>query len=262
MLLFSRSISVAVERMLQINGQGRTLVTLPSYDGPLMLTIARLLTELAGAQHARLTLKIASRTMDSWRESDKQIARDNGWEDTRGNLTYYRNALGTQEKRLVVLCGVDKITDTAGLEDFTFCDEAFIWDRYGKTLFTDWLRIRFEAAGLVPPADKAMGKVDDLLNSLRMLPSGGLPRISRWLDGMDMRGLHDGSGLLQQMLSRLQDFTLPDCRGFGRKCRGKTFMQYAKAAQPFFDYSSFIKFKDRAAARKARRRWFRMPAAR
>lgn len=251
MLLFSHSISVAVETMLQANGQGRTLVTLPSYDGPLMLTIARQLTELARVQHAQLVLKIASNTVESWQENDRQIARANGWEDTRGNLTYYRNALGTQEKRLVVLCGVDKITDTAGLEDFTFCDEAFIWDRYGKTLFTDWLRIRLEAAGLVLPTDKAMSKVYDLLNSLRILPSGGLPRMSRWLDGMDMNGLNDGSGLLRHMLSRLQDFMLPNCRGFSRKCRGRTFMQYAKAAQPFFDYSSFIKFKDRAAALKA-----------
>lgn len=251
MLLFSHSISVAVERMLQVNGQTRTLVTLPSYDAPLMLTIARQLTKLAGEQGARLVLKIASRTVEAWQEEHKQIARDNDWEDTRGNLTYYRNALGQQEKTLVVLCGVDKITDTAGLEDFTFCDEAFLWDRYGETLFTDWLRIRFEAAGLVPPADKAMNKVDDLLNTLRALPSGGLPRISNWLDGMVMDGLHDGSELLQHMLTRLQSFTLPNCRGFSNKCRGKTFMQYAKAAQPFFDYSSFIKFKDRTAARKA-----------
>lgn len=251
MLLFSHSIAAAVERMLQVNGQGRTLVTLPSYDAPLMLTIARQLAELAEKQQARLVLKIASRTVASWQESERQIARDKGWEDTRGNLTYYRNTIGTQEKRLVVLCGVDKITDTAGLEDFTFCDEAFIWDRYGKTLFTDWLRIRFEAAGLALPTDKAMSKADDLLNTLRMLPSGGLPRISSWLDGMDMHGLHDGSALLQQMLSGLQDFGLPDCRGFARKCRGRTFMQYARAARPFFDYSSFIRFKDRAAARKA-----------
>lgn len=252
MLLFSHSISTAVEQMLQINGQGRTLVTLPSYDGPLMLTIARQLTELARVQHAQLLLKIASQTMKSWQKNDKQVARANGWEDTRGNLTYYRNTLGKQEKRLVVLCGVDKITDTAGLEDFTFCDEAFIWERYDKALFTDWLRIRFEAAGLVLPTDKAMmNKVSDLLDSLRILPSGGLPRISTWLDGMDMRGLHDGSDLLQHILSRLQDFMLPNCWGFSRNCRGKTFMQYAKAAQSFFDYSSFIKFKDRTAALKA-----------
>lgn len=251
MLLFSHSISVAVETMLRANGQGRTLVTLPSYDGPLMLTIARQLTDLARRQHAQLLLKIASQTVKSWQENDKQIARTHDWEDMRGNLTYYRNALGNQEKRLVVLCGVDKITDTAGLEDFTFCDEAFIWDRYGKALFTDWLRIRFEAARLALPTDNAMSKVNDLLNSLRMLPSGGLPRMSCWLDGMDMSGLHDGSDLLQHMLVRLQDFMLPNCRGFSRKCRGKTFMQYAKAAQPFFDYSSFIKFKDRAAALKA-----------
>lgn len=251
MLLFSHSITAAVETMLQVNGQGRTLVTLPSYDSPLLLTIARQLTELASARQARLTLKIALRTMQRWPESDKQIARDYGWEETRGNLTYYRNSLVTHEKTLVVLCGVDKITDTAGLEDFTFCDEAFIWARYGNKLFTDWLRIRFEGAGLTLPTDKAMYKVDNLLTTLRMLPNGGLSRISSWLDGLDMDGLYDGDGLLQRLLSRLDYFDLPNCQGFARQCRGKTFMQYAKAAQPFFDYSSFIKFKDRSIARKA-----------
>ena len=251
MLLFSHSISVAVETMLRANGQGRTLVTLPSYDAPFMLAIARQLTELARKHQARLELKIASRTMQRWQEKDVQLARDNGWEDKRGNLTYYRNALGTQEKRLVVLCGVDKITDTAGLEDFTFCDEAFIWARYSNTLFADWLRSRLEAVGLVLPTDKAMSKVDNLLNSLRMLPNGGLLRISGWLDSMDMNGLYSGSELLQQMLVNLRYFDLPNCQGFARKCRGKTFMQYARAAQPFFDYSSFIKFKDRTAAHKA-----------
>ena len=113
MLLFSHSITAAVDMMLQVNGQGRTLVTLPSYDAPLLLTIARQLTELARMRQARMELKIASRTTDQWQASDRQIACDNGWKDTRGNLTYYRNTLATQGKTLVVLCGVDKIIDTA-----------------------------------------------------------------------------------------------------------------------------------------------------
>lgn len=251
MLLFSHSITAAVDMMLQVNGQGRTLVTLPSYDAPLLLTIARQLTELARMRQARMELKIASRTTDQWQASDRQIACDNGWKDTRGNLTYYRNTLATQGKTLVVLCGVDKIIDTAGLEDFTFCDEAFIWARYSHTLFTDWLRIRFEGAGLTLPTDTAMPKVNNLLTTLRLLPNGGLVRISSWLDSINMDGLYDGSGLLQRLLTRLAYFDLPNCRGFGRQCRSTSFMQYARAAQPFFDYSSFIKFKDRAAARKA-----------
>ena len=54
MLLFSHSITAAVDMMLQVNGQGRTLVTLPSYDAPLLLTIARQLTELARMRQARM----------------------------------------------------------------------------------------------------------------------------------------------------------------------------------------------------------------
>ena len=117
MRLFSQSITAAVETMLLANGQGRTLVTLPSYDGPFMLAIAQRLVAVAKAHQARLELKIAFKTLQQWRQEDVQIARDNGWEDTRGNLTYYRNTLNEQEKTLVVLCGADKVTDTAGLED-------------------------------------------------------------------------------------------------------------------------------------------------
>lgn len=246
MRLFSQSITAAVETMLLANGQGRTLVTLPSYDGPFMLAIAQRLVAVAKAHQARLELKIAFKTLQQWRQEDVQIARDNGWEDTRGNLTYYRNTLNEQEKTLVVLCGADKVTDTAGLEDFTFCDETFIWTRQGNALFTDWLRMRFEAAGLTLPTDSGMPRVYDLLKTLRLLPSGGLLQISHWLDAMTMDDLHSGTDLLQHMLVRLDVFGLPNCRGFaGRRCRHKTFTQYAKAAQAFFDYTSFIKFQDR-----------------
>lgn len=252
MRLFSQSIAEAVEDMLLANGQGRTLVTLPSYDAPFMLAIAQRLTELAKRHGARLELKIALGTLERWRQEEVRIARDNGWEETRGNLTYYRNALGTEGKSLVVLCGADKVTDTAGLEDFTFCDESFIWERQGDSLFTRWINTRLGESGFaLPPVDSAMQKIRDLLKTLRLLPSGGLLGISSWLDSLNLDNTHSGTGLLQQMLIQLDAFGLPNCRGFARNCRSKTFMQYAKAAQPFFDYSSFIKFKDRNAARKA-----------
>lgn len=246
MHLFSQSITDAVEKMMLANGQSRTLVTLPSYEAPLMLTIAQKLRTLARAHQAQLELKIAYRTMQGWRQEDIQIAQDNGWKDSRGNLTYYRNTLSGQEKKLVVLCGVDKVTDTAGLEDFTFCDEEFIWERQGTKLFEDWLRICFGNARNTLPNDKVMSKVKDLLQSLRLLPSGGLLRISDWLDSLKMDGLQNGTDLLRYMLVNLGAFGLPNCLGFAEnKCRHKTFTQYAKAAQSFFDYTSFIKFQDR-----------------
>ena len=246
MRLFSQSIIDAVEEMMKANGQGRTLVTLPSYESPFMLDIAQQMERLAQKYQAQLELKIAFRTVQSWPQADREIAHNKGWEDTRGNLTYYRNTLSRQGKNLVVLCGADKVTDTAGLEDFTFCDETFIWGRQGTKIFEDWLRIRFEDAGQSLPSDSAMTKVNDLLQSLRILPTGGLLRISDWLDAIEMEHLQSGTELLQYMLVRLDAFGLPNCLGFAdRKCRHKTFTQYAKAAQSFFDYTSFIKFQDR-----------------
>lgn len=249
MHLFSQSIIDAVEEMMKANGQGRTLVTLPSYEASFMLDIARQMEVLARKYQAQLELKIAFRTVQGWQQADRETAQNKGWEDTRGNLTYYRNTLSGQGKNLVVLCGADKVTDTAGLEDFTFCDEAFIWGRQGTKLFEDWLRIRFEDAGQSLPNDSAMTKVTDLLQSLRILPTGGLLRISDWLDAMKMDHLQSGTDLLEHMLVRLDAFALPNCLGFAdRKCRHKTFTQYAKAAQSFFDYTSFIKYQDRDKA--------------
>ena len=245
MRLFSQTITAAVEEMMQVNGQGRTLVTLPSYEAPFMLAIAQQMELLAKKHQAQLELKIAFRTVQSWQQADRDIARKKGWEDTRGNLTYYRNTLSAQGKKLVVLCGTDKVTDTAGLEDFTFCDESFIWGRQGNKLFEDWLRICFEANHNTLPDDKSMPKVYDLLQSLRILPTGGLLQISDWLDTMNMVGIQNGTELLQYMLVRLDAFGLPNCLGFAKnKCRHKTFTQYAKAAQSFFDYTSFINPQD------------------
>ncbi len=246
-MLFSESFAAMVGDMLQAGGS-RTLVTLPSYPAPFMLDIAERLTSLAAARHVHLELKIASNILFSWTEQERNTAETRGWNDTRGNLTYYRNR-GSDGASLVVLCGVDKVTDTAGLEDFVFCDESYLW-KTRKHLFDEWLKLRFAAAGLEKPEDEAMKKASELLDSLRSLPSGGLLRISRWLDNMDMSGISSGRELLLYLLDRLDIFGLPHCRGFAGKA-GKKFIQYAKVAQSFFDYSSLFKSRDRAKARKA-----------
>lgn len=251
MLLFSESIAIAIDRMLKANGQGRTLITLPSYPPSFMLSIASRLSALASSHQASFELKIALNTLEGWEEKDRKIVADNAWNDTRGNLTYYRNTLSGNNKTLVVLCGVDKVTDIAGLEDFTFCDESFIWGTQRKKLFLDWLTISFTAMNQDLPEDSAMGKVQDLLEALRLLPSGGLLKISEWLDGMDMAGILTGKELLLRLLCNLDVFGLPNCQGFASNKARKNFNQYAKAAQPFFEYASLIKSQDRSTAHKA-----------
>ena len=251
MLLFSQSIATAVDGMLRARQDGRTLVTLPSYPAPFTLAIAHRLTELAKIHCAHLQIKIALNTLRDWTPDEQKTARAHDWNDTRGNLTYYRNSLNANGKSLVVLCGADKVTDTAGLEAFTFCDEQFLWKTRRKDLFQDWLTSRFADAGLEVPKDDAMIRVEDLLASLRILPSGGLLKMSQWLDDMDMTGVQSGKELLLRLLNKLDMFDLPNCQGFAGSKARKNFSQYAKAAQPFFEYASLIRSRDRAAARKA-----------
>ena len=250
MRLFSTTLSKAILSLLENRNTGRILVTLPSYPPQVLFSTVYILQNESAKSGFDLKYVVAQELVDKWEPSEQQRAHQEGLDDPYGSLTKYRNEIPAHALNLVVLCGVDRITDSASLSDFPLFDENLLWNTYGSDIFKDWLEDRFIAAKESMPGKKDLVSSLNILNSLRQLP-GGLLHISEWLDKLDLSYIRCGKDLEIKLLESLPSlgFDLPKCCAFAdRKGKNKNFSEYIRAAKSFFNGNAFIQSKDRKSA--------------
>ena len=158
-----------------------------------------------------LTLKVAKVLTDTWSREGKESAAISGWLDDRGNLTYYRsNVLSEQGKfSLIILCGADRVTDAASLSDFHSCDPQMIWDIKMKGSFRKWIAPKLENAGISEYQTQDLLNFDRILIPLMKSGRGDILQISDWLSHLDLNNAGDVSQALKIMLGNFGFFEMP-----------------------------------------------------
>lgn len=243
------------EGMLSIGAatQRRLLFALPALPSHVVLALAnRLDSYCLRSGRVELVFKIALSEWQVWSIQDQTTAKDHGWTDETGNLTCYRNALPPTDGRigLMVLVGVDRVTDASGLADFHQCGPDVIWNEQMGTSFGDWVRFALRAAGLNDEVNaRLLARFDDALRPLIKQGRADLLQIADALERVDFtQAVHaeDAFAILMRSLGKLGlPVFHPPSR---RKIDWGTY--YERAAQ-FFSYSLYLDERERSKARKA-----------
>lgn len=232
----------------------RLLIMIPALPEKDILSIASAIDSYRLRESdIALTLKIAAGLSEDWTPQGREKAERHEWVDDRGNLTYYRNLPPVREKlSVVVLCGADRVTDSAGLADFHFCDVDTIWKRELRKSFREWVNKKLHSVG-VNDVDPDSFKVFDLiLRPLFTYGRGDLLQISDWLKQLNFNGVANARDAQKIMLRELKDpFGLPSFIGFLNLTGRKTLAPYVDKAVSFFNYTLFLEAKEREKAEKA-----------
>jgi len=225
---------------------------IPAMPEKTLLSIADALDSYyLGNSNIELLLKVAKVVTDKWTPQGQKKVLDQGWVDERGNLTYYRNLAPISGKlSLVVLCGVDRVTDSSGLSDFYTCDLGVIWQSQMGRSFKSWVNKKLQSLGHnVGPED--LKNFDRIFKPLLEYGRGDLLQISEWLENLDLSVGLELFEIQQIMLSRLDTFGLPSLVGFPLRQTRKSLAPYIDKAGAFFSYTLFLETRERDKAEKA-----------
>ena len=240
---------------LQPEGTGgrRLLVIVPSFPESTTLALAETLASRCIADGTvELTIKVAQVVFSDWSEVGIAKARQHGWADDRGNLTYYRNLPATPGRtNLVVLLGADRITDAGSLDDFHRCDLDTIWNVEMRASFESWIREKLRTTGLDNVDTKELRDFDRLLVPLLEHGKGDLLSIGEWLAHLDLSAAASAHDAMRIMLGRFGSFGLPKFTGFALRKKRATLSPYIEKATAFFAYTLFLEPKERDKAVKA-----------
>jgi len=233
----------------------RMLIMIPAMPEKTLLSVAEALSNYCLANPSTiLTLKIAKSLTDTWIPEGREKAKEQGWLDERGNLTFYRNPNQTPidgKLSLVVLCGTDRVTDSAGLSDFHTCDLDIIWNSEMGGSFQSWINTKLQDIGIYSVETEELKAFDRLLNPLLEYGHGDLLQISKWLESLDLNHVGDVQQVQQAMLSKFDSFGLPSFARFPLRQKKKTLTYYIGKAGAFFNYTLFLETRERDKANKA-----------
>jgi len=231
----------------------RMIMMIPEMPAPNLLAITDALASYCMARpDIELTLKIAKILTDKWEDAEKQKAKEQRWLDDRGNLTYYRNIVPTDGKlSLVVLCGADRVTDSASLADFHSCTPDIIWRHDMSQSFSGWMEQKMWEFGISADQAADLQSFDRILKPLIDYGRGDLLRISNWLEKVDLSHAGDVFDVQKIILSQLQEFGLPSFALFPLQQKNKSFGPYLNRAGSFFAYTLFLEARERDKAIKA-----------
>lgn len=231
----------------------RMLLMIPAMPEKNLLSIADALASYCLAStNTVLTLKIAKVLTDGWTVQGQNRTEDNGWLDDRGNLTFYRNLPPIDGKlSLVVLCGADRVTDSAGLADFHTCDLETIWNDEMSRSFQGWVSTKLQSIGIHSVEAVELSTFDRLLKPLLDYGRGDILQISDWLECLDLDHAVEVTQVQQAILTELGTFGLPSFSGFSIKQKTKSLAPYINKAGSFFNYTLFLDSKEREKAKKA-----------
>lgn len=201
-------------------------------------------------------IKIANSLFTEWENSDdvdtrelsKQMA-EKGWNDDRGNLTSYRNVTAVEGSFLIVLLiGIDRVTDSSSLADFHHCDLRTVWENELRGSFAKWTRMALEASTVGFEEDTVL-HFDRILQPLIERGLADILQISALLESIDLAAAQDGSAAEEILLCNLGNFGLPLFSGYKFSSR-RSFGPYIDDAVAFFSYDTYLEDRARQGALK------------
>jgi len=236
----------------------KVMVMMPSLPANVVLEIGSQLTSYCADKpsFAIPLIKVSAPLVQEWKDTADpttgqlvQEIAENDWCDVEGSLTSYRHRPSTDGSRLVVLLiGVDRVTDASSLEDFHHCDLRTIWEEELDGSFDRWTRAKLE--------DSSIGYDDDTLEHfnwvLQPLVERGLAdvlQISTLLQELDFSAAQDGRDAEKVLLNGLGRFGLPQFGNF-RFTTPKALGGYLDQALAFYSYDAFMEDRSRKNALK------------
>jgi len=244
-----------IERFQADPSDGRKMIfMIPAMQEPTLLAIAETVTDVCLKDpKIRLVLKIASTLTTEWSAAGVAKARSNEWLSEGRDLTYTRSIVNTDPDRLlvIVLCGADQVTDSAGLADFHTCDPDMVWCEDMQGSFGSWVEEKLTSIGMHEYGPDDLSTIDRVIKPLFTGGTGDLLQISEWLEGLDLSLAADVSDVPRRMLAQLQEFGLPVLSRFPLHQKRKQLGPYIHKAVEFFHYTLFLEARQRDKAIKA-----------
>ncbi len=244
-----------IERFQADPSDGRKMIfMIPAMQEPTLLAISDAITDVClKDSKIRLVLKIASALTKEWSDTGLAKARSNEWLSESRDLTYTRSIVNTDSERLlvIVLCGADQVTDSAGLADFHTCDPDMVWREDMRESFSSWMEEKLKNIGMHEYGSDDLATIDRVIKPLFIGGNGDLLQISDWLENLDLSPVANVSDVPRLMLAKLHEFNLPVLSRFPFHQKRKQLTPYIHKAMEFFNYTLFIEARQRDKALKA-----------
>lgn len=231
----------------------KMIFMIPAMNESTLLAIADSVTTVClKDQQVTLVLKIASALTDQWTEEGREKSRNSNWLSEKRDLTYTRSIVNTDPDHLlvIVLCGADQVTDSAGLADFHTCSPEMIWRDDMQKSFRGWVEKKLKEEGY-EYSDDDLSIIDRIVKPLFTGGTGDLLQISDWLADLDLRAAGNISDVPRLILKSLQTFGLPIFSRFPFHQKSKNLGPYIHKAAEFFNYTLFLEARQREKALKA-----------
>lgn len=257
MKYFAQSAFRYIQRQINkasLNGSlSKVMLMMPSLPPEVIHDIGSRITSFCADKPALGVplIKVAQPLVTEWhglRDSKAAEAAsavgDRGWYDDAGTLTSYRHQPASGGTRpIVLLFGVDRVTDASSLEDFHHCDLQTIWGEELQYQFTSWISAKLD--------DCSIGYEGDTVTHFNwvLLPivERGLAdvlQISTLLQHLSLSEAQDGRDAEKALLGSLGCFGLPNFSHL-RFTTPKAFGAYLDQALAFFSYESFMDDRSR-----------------
>lgn len=250
MKYFAQSVLKYLTREIEAGrNSGKLIFVLPSLPPQVVKDIGDGLTR-SFFNESELIIKVAAPLALEWDKSDLEGIRGahrelhtKGWIDEKDNLTGYRNR-PTENGRscIIVLIGVDRVTDAASMADFHHCTLQTVWDQVLSRSFEDWVRRAL---------DKNIGYEEDTVNHFNLILKAlvqlvpiDVLQISTLLQELDLSAAQDGYDAVKVLLASFGRFSLPNFRSFTFSS-SKAFAHYLGDALDFFDYKPYFEARER-----------------
>lgn len=239
-----------IESLLKDGPSTRKLLfMMPAAPARVCHEIGRQLEDFCAQNPLKLEalIKVAEPLCEGWeasKEPDERAAlaeiAARGWRAEHENLTAYRNKSGSSPARILVvlLIGVDRVTDASSLADFHQCDPETIWALGLKKSYHPWSRACLDAANIGYESE-TLAHFDEVLHPLRRQGLADLFQISALLEELDLSAAQDGRDAERVLLRALSALGLPSFHSykFGGRSR---FSDLVTDAFEFFSYHNYI----------------------
>ena len=242
----------------QQEGNGKLLFMMPSLPAPVVKDVGDRLTAFCceRSDYASPVIKVAAPLVHEWQSSADPDVRsasreisDKGWCDDRENLTGYRNLTADDGKTAVVLLiGVDRVTDAASMADFHHCDLQTVWGHELGNSFSKWVHAVLNPG--IGYEDDTVQHFDWILQPLVERGLADVLQVSSLLQDLDLSAAQDGRDAEKVLLASLDRFGLPEFGTF-KFSKPRAFGAYLDYAVAFFAYDAFLEERNREKALKA-----------
>ena len=244
-----------IERFQADPAHGHKMIfMIPAMQEPALLAIAEAVTAAClKAPKIRVILKIASALTAEWSDAGVAKARSNEWLSEGRDLTYTRSIVNTDTNILlvIVLCGSDQVTDSAGLADFHICDPDMVWKEDMRGSFSLWTEEKLKSIGMHDYRPDDLTAIDRVIEPLFTGGTGDLLQLGDWLENLDLSLATDVTDIPRLMLANLKEFGLPVLSRFPIHQKRKQLGPYIHKAVEFFNYTIFLEAGQRDKALKA-----------